>query len=128
MNTCIFMGRLTKDPDYRELNEKRLAMFSLAVDKPVKMQNGNDADFFQVNAWGQLADFTNTWLKKGMKILVTARAENHNYTDKNGMKRYEIRFIAEKIEFAESKKAEDKKEDGWMDIPDDVDDSELPFA
>lgn len=133
MNTCIFIGRLTKDPEIRAAGETKVASFTLAVDRRVKSQNGTEADFFNITAFGKSADFAQNWLNKGMKIALTARAENHNYTDKNGVKRYEVQFVAEKIEFAESKRSEAAapapvaQDTDFISVPDDVDDEELPW-
>lgn len=127
MNECFFIGRLCNDPSTRSVGDKTMATFRLAVNRAVKSQTGTDADFFDITAWGKLADFAYTWLKKGMKVVVRCRAENRNYTDKNNVKRYEVRFVAQNIEFGESRKI-DETEPNFMDIPDDVDESELPFA
>lgn len=126
MNTCIFIGRLTRDPEIRNAGETKVASFSLAVDRRIKSKDGVEADFFNFSAFGKSADFAQNWLNKGMKVAIEARAENHNYTDKNGVKRYEVQFVAEKIEFAESKKTETTTDNGFMDIPEDSDE-ELPF-
>lgn len=126
MNKFIAIGRLTRDPEIRAAGETKLASFSLAVDRRFKGQDGVDADFFNFTAFGKLAEFVEKWLTKGIKVLVEGRAQNHNYTDKNGVKRYEIQFVAESIEFVESKKTEATTESAFMDIPDDADE-ELPF-
>lgn len=126
MNKFIAIGRLTRDPEIRAAGETKLASFSLAVDRRFKGQDGVDADFFNFAAFGKLAEFAEKWLTKGIKVLVEGRAQNHNYTDKNGVKRYEVQFVAESIEFVESKKTEATTENAFMDIPDDADE-ELPF-
>lgn len=133
MNTCIFIGRLTRDPEIRSAGDTKVASFALAVDRRIKSKDGVEADFFNITAFGKSADFAQNWLNKGMKIAITARAENHNYTDKNGVKRYEVQFVAEKIEFAESKKAEAAapspvaQDTDFISVPDDVEDEEVPW-
>lgn len=133
MNTCIFIGRLTRDPEIKNVGDTKIASFSLAVDRRVKSKDGTEADFFNFSAFGKSADFAQNWLNKGMKVAIEARAENHNYTDKNGVKRYEVQFVAEKIEFAESKRAEAAapapvaQDDSFIAVPDDVEDELLPF-
>lgn len=132
MNKFIAIGRLTKDPEIRTAKDTQVASFTLAVDKRIKSQDGPSADFFNFTAFGKLAEFAEKWLTKGIKVAVEGRAENHNYTDKNGVKRYEIQFVADHIEFVESKKADAApgpvaQDSSFIAVPDDVDDGELPW-
>ena len=106
MNNCIFIGRLTKDPEIRHSGEKNtcIAHFSLAVDRRYKKEGQTTADFFDFTAFGKLGEFVEKYLKKGSKIAVTSECRNNNYTNKDGKKVYAINFYATSIEFAESKK------------------------
>lgn len=133
MNTCIFIGRLTRDPEIKNIGDTKIASFSLAVDRRVKSKDGVEADFFNITAFGKSADFAQNWLNKGIKIAVEARAQNHNYTDKNGVKRYEVQFVADSIQFVESKRdaaaapAPVAQDDSFIAVPDDAEDELLPF-
>lgn len=142
MNKIILMGRLTRDPEIRYsqgATPTAVANFSLAVDRKFKRSgDSTTADFFNCVAFGKQAEFVEKYLKQGTKILLTGRLQNNNYTDKNGNKVFSVQVIAEEMEFAESKKAaandeEDMRprptedEDGFVNVPDDLDDDELPF-
>ncbi len=111
MNKFIFMGRLCAPVDTRYTtgeNATCIANFNLAVDKKFKKKNDPDAptaDFFRITAMGKLGEFAEKYLDKGTKIVVDGRVENNNYVNKDGVKVYGFQFIAESIEFAESKKA-----------------------
>lgn len=111
MNKLIFMGRLTAEPEIRYTsgdNAMCIANFNLAVDKRFKKKDAPDAptaDFFRITAMGKLGEFSEKYLHKGTKILMEGRVENNNYTNKDGVKVYGFQFVAENIEFAESKKA-----------------------
>lgn len=111
MNKLFFIGRLTADPEIRFTsgdNAMCIANFNLAVDKRFKKKDDPDAptaDFFRITAMGRLGEFSEKYLRKGTKIVVEGRVENNNYTNKDGVKVYGFQFIAENIEFAESKKA-----------------------
>ena len=138
MNKVIMMGRLTRDPDVRYsqgAESMAISKFSIAVDRGINKKNdGPDADFFNCTAFGKKGEFVEKYLKQGMKILLTGRIQNNNYTNKNGEKVYSAEIIAEDIEFAESKKkdendpgrAPEADADGFVPIPDDVANS-LPF-
>ena len=140
MNKVILMGRLTRDPEVRYSqgeNSMAIARFSLAVDRR-RQQNseGQTADFIGCVAFGRLGEFTEKYLHKGTKVLVTGRIQTGSYTNKDGQKVYTTDVIAEEIEFAESKgnggnegqttppPATDS--DGFMNLPDGIDE-ELPF-
>lgn len=111
MNSLIFMGRLSTEPEVRYTtgeNATCIANFNLAVDKKYKKKNDPDAptaDFFRITAMGRLGEFAEKYLHKGTKIVMSGRVENNNYVNKDGVKVYGFQFIAESIEFAESKKA-----------------------
>jgi single-strand DNA-binding protein len=139
MNKCIFMGRLCNDPDvrYGGANNTCVAKFSLAVDRRFKRDGEPTADFFQITAFGKLGEFAEKYLTKGTKIVMSGSVQNNNYTNKDGQKVYGFAFIADSIEFAESKRVADENrqttpetqtdDDGFMSIPDDIAE-ELPFA
>lgn len=74
-NYVMLVGRLAKDPVYRELNEgKRVVDLVLAVQRGFKNYDGEYVvDFFPVTVWDQLADVTNEYTSKGKTILVKGR-------------------------------------------------------
>ena len=149
MNKLILMGRLTRDPEIRYSQGAQalaIARFSIAVDRKFKREGEPEADFFNCVAFGKPAEFVERYLHKGIKILLTGRVQNNNYTKSDGQKVYETQVVIEEIEFAESKNASANQNtaqtpqygsapqqqgyytgnDGFMNIPDGIDE-ELPF-
>ena len=145
MNKWIGMGRLTRDPEIRYTqgdNPMAIARYTLAVDRRIKRENEQSADFIPCIAFGKSAEFVEKYLKKGTKMAVVGRIQTGSYTNKDGQKVYTTEIVIEEQEFAESKnassggqnnsqapqqqKAEAEGLDGFMDIPDGIDD-ELPF-
>lgn len=105
MNTVALIGRLARDPEIREAqNENRtlIASFTLAVDRI----GGEEADFISCRAFGKTAEFLEDWTKKGSKIGVTGRIQTGSYTNKDGQKVYTTDVIVDRVDFADSKKAE----------------------
>lgn len=141
MNKVILIGRFVRDPEIRYTsNDKCCANFSIAVDRKYKQEGQQDADFPRVIAWGKTAEFIEKYFRQGMKIVIEGRIQTGKYTNKEGQTVYTTDVVAESVEFAESKSAasngnnskpaESKPkmdEDGWMSIPDDVNDEGLPF-
>lgn len=148
MNKVLLMGRLTKDPDVRYVqqgeNNMAIARYSLAVDRRKKAAEGNHtADFISCIAFGKAGEFAEKYFRKGMKVAITGRIQTGSYPNKDGQKVYTTDVVIEDQEFAESKGGSGNREerdnaaleaaglgkgaDGFMNIPDGIDE-ELPFS
>lgn len=121
MNKVILMGRLTRDPEIRGESDKKVARYSLAVDR--RFSKDEATDFINIVCFGKSADFAEKYFHKGMKVLVTGRIRTGSYENKEGQKVYTFDIIAEDQEFCESKTSQEeskqsKSSDGdFMDIP-----------
>ena len=143
MNKVILMGRLTRDPEVRYSQGEQpmaVARYMLAVDRRFARHddpNVQTADFIGCIAFGKSGEFAEKYLHKGTKICVTGRIQTGSYTNKDGVKVYTTDVVVEEQEFAESKSASAENatsnnagqvdKDGFMNIPDNIDE-ELPFA
>lgn len=126
MNKVELIGRLTRDPEIRYTQEQTaVARFSLAVDRRFAREGGKQADFINCSSFGKTAEFVEKYLKKGMKIALTGRLQQDDYTDRNGQKVTTYQVIAEEVEFCESKRTEQQNTD-WQNV-DKMDSEELPF-
>lgn len=141
MNKAILMGRLTREPEIRYSvgeNGTAVARYTLAVDRKYNREQ-QSADFISCVAFGKAAEFAEKYLHKGTKIAVTGHIQTGKYTRKEGGTAYTTDVVIEEQEFAEgrnggadsqgdgSRHVQTASGDGFMDIPDDMDD-ELPFA
>ena len=130
MNKVILMGRLTRDAEVRYSqgdNSLAIARFSLAVDRRYKKDSEEQtADFISCVAFGKTAEFFERFGKKGTKFVIEGRIQTGSYTNKDGQKVYTTDVVVESAEFAESKSATSGNADGFMNIPDGLDE-ELPF-
>ena len=107
MNKFQFMGRLTKDPETRVIpnSNTQVTTFSLAVNRRFADQNGErKTDFFNLTAFGKLAEFCSKYYRKGQQVLVEGRIQNRSWDDQNGQKRYATDFIIENAYFADSRR------------------------
>lgn len=140
MNKAIVMGRLTRDPEVRySQGEKSIAIarYTLAVDRRYKRQGEEQtADFLNVVAFDKAGEFAEKWFKKGMRVLISGRIQTGSYTNKDGLKVYTFDIVAEDQEFADSKGQNESGGntnsvsdvgDGFMNIPDNLEDEGLPF-
>lgn len=134
MNKTIYTGRLTADPEVRYAKDLCVARYTLAVDRKYKKEGEPSADFIRCVAFGKQGEFAEKYLKKGTKIAVSGRTQTGSYKDKDGKTVYTNDNVVEEHEFCESKQSngkQSKKEesgmDGFMDIPEGMDD-EMPFV
>lgn len=138
MNKVILMGRLTRDPEVRYSQGERqmaIARYTLAVDRRGSKQGEQSADFINCVAFGKNGEFAEKYLHQGTKIVVTGRIQTGSYTNKDGQKVYTTDVVVDEQEFAESKKntqpapepAPAGGYEGFMNIPDNVEDEGLPF-
>lgn len=129
MNNVSLVGRLTRDPEIKTTNSgSTYARFSIAVDR-----RGKDAgtDFINIVAFGKTSEFIERYFRKGQRIGINGRIQTGSYEGKDGKKVYTFDVIAENVEFVESKSASASathaNADGFVNIPDGVEDPGLPF-
>ena len=146
MNKVILMGRLTRDPEVRYSageNALAIARYTLAVDRRFRRDGEATADFISCVAFGRQGEFAEKYLHQGTKIAITGRIQTGSYTNKDGQRVYTTDVVVEEQEFAESKSSAAANSgaaytpsrpepsaaagDGFMNIPDGVEDEGLPF-
>ena len=143
MNRVILMGRLTRDPDVRYTQGEKsmaIARYTLAVDRRGKKERDQDqqaADFINCVAFDRAAEFAETYFHQRMRVLVSGRLQTGSYVNKEGKKVYTTEVILTDQEFADSKgsNAPETRQaqgtdlgDGFMNIPDGIEDEGLPFV
>nr|DAW08821.1 MAG TPA: Single strand binding protein [Bacteriophage sp.] len=144
MNKVILMGRLTRDPEVRYSQGERsmaIARYTLAVDRRGSRDGGGQtADFIPCIAFDRAGEFAEKHFYKGIKLVITGRIQTGSYTNRDGQKVYTTEVVVEEQEFAESKNVAAENAgssqnpqpssvtaDGFMNIPDGVEDEGLPF-
>lgn len=145
MNSVQLVGRLTRDPDVRYTDGgTTIARFNIACDRRFSRDGENSADFISCVALGKTAEFIEKYFVKGQRIGLNGRIQTGSYTNQDGVKVYTTDVIVENVEFVESKNttggggADGHRQtsrpapssaigDGFMNIPDGVEDEGLPF-
>lgn len=139
LNHITVMGRLTRDPELRQVGEAPACNFSIACDRDYKNANGEkETDFIDVVAWRKTAETAGKYFTKGRMAVVEGRLQIRDWTDKEGGKRRSAEIVADRVYFGDSKpKGEentagssvgnsDTPPDGFVpDFPND--DGELPL-
>lgn len=98
------MGRLTADPELRQTpSGVSVTRFTVAVDRGyVKAGEERKADFINVVAWRQTAEFVSRYFQKGSMIAVQGSIQTGSY-EKDGVKRYTVEISADNVSFCGSK-------------------------
>ena len=105
LNCAVIMGRLVADPELRTTTSGiSVTSFRVAVDRSfVRQGEERQADFIDVVAWRQTAEFVTRFFRKGSMIAVQGSIQTRNYEDRNGNKRTAVEIVADNVSFCGSK-------------------------
>ena len=111
LNKVILAGRLVADPELKQTaGGANVVSVRIAVNRRFQSrdaQQQNEADFFNVTAWQNTAEFIAKYFRKGSAICICGRIQNRTWVDQSGQKRYMTDIIAEEANFVESRNAQD---------------------
>lgn len=105
LNCAVIMGRLTADPELKTTSSGlSVTRFTVAVDRQYQKDKEKKADFINVVAWRQTAEFVSRYFSKGSMIAVQGSIQTRKYTDRNGNNRTSFEIVADNVSFCGSKK------------------------
>ena len=115
-NNLYVFGRLTDNPKVHDTTNGKFVTFTLAVKMPYeetkrrKKENGDeDADFFRVVVNGKYAEFAEKFLEKGDPVGIPGSIKTDSYTREDNQKVYTFDIVADRVNFAISKKEKDAR-------------------
>lgn len=104
MNRVILMGRLTTDPDLRQTPQgTSVTRFTIAVDRRIRKEGGQQADFITCVAWRQTAEFICRFFGKGRMIAIEGQLQSHTWEGKDGRREYSTEVLVDNAFFTSSK-------------------------
>lgn len=105
INNVVIMGRLTFEPELRATpSGVAVVRIQIAVDRQYQAKGEErKADFIDITAWRQTADFISRYFHKGDMIAVEGSIQTENFTDKDGKKRKSVTVVANNVSFCGSK-------------------------
>ena len=102
VNKVILIGNLGKDPEVRKLESGALlTRFSIATSEQytdkVSGKRIENTDWHDIVTWRGLAEVSEKFLKKGMKVYIEGKLKKRTWTDKDGQQRNNVDIIADEL-------------------------------
>ncbi len=108
LNHIVLMGRLVRDPELRRTQSGiAVTSFRIAVDRDYQSKDGSgdkQADFIDIVAWRNTAEFVSRYFNKGRMAVVEGRLQIRDWTDRDGNKRKSAEVVADNVYFGDSKR------------------------
>lgn len=105
-NKVILGGRLTADPELKTTpSGVSVTSFTVAVNRRFGGKEGEQpqADFFNVTAWRQTAEFITKFFRKASSICIVGSLQTRSWTDQQGQKRFATEIVADEVYFVDAK-------------------------
>lgn len=98
LNKVMVIGYLGREPEMRFTpNGVSVANFSVACDRSWKSVDGQkqtETEWFNVVAWGSLAEIAKNYLIKGSYVYIEGRLQSRTWQDKDGNNQRSIEIVA----------------------------------
>lgn len=106
-NIVVIEGGVVRIPELK-YTSGGLAMtnFPIAV-QSVSFKEGNpekEVSYFDVYAWGNLAEICSTYLKKGTQLMVSGKLKQSRWESSDGKKHSKVQIMAKEVKFLPQKK------------------------
>ena len=120
LNKVLLIGRLGQDPEMRYTpSGKPLTKFQLAVNRSWTTADGEkktETEWFNIVAWGKLAEICNQYLNKGQQVYIDGRLHTRYWQDDEGGNHTAVEVIAQEMIMLGSR-SDEGDTDGEKDIP-----------
>ena len=92
MNKIIVIGNVGRDPEMRyTASGQGVTSFSVASNRRYRTAAGEqreETEWFNVSAWGRLAEVCNQYLTRGQQVYVEGRLRSRSYQGNDGQTRF----------------------------------------
>ena len=106
MNKVLLTGRLTRDPELRNLATGRaVTQFGLATNEYVRSQE--KSEFHNVVTWGKLAEICGQYLTKGQQVALEGRLQTRSWDDDRGVRHWKTEVVADRVEMLGGRRKKD---------------------
>lgn len=129
LNRVDLIGRVVHTPELKEVGDKKVCSFSVAVDRPYRSGAEKETDFFDCETWGRTAENTAAYVGRGSLVAIDGSIRIDKW-EKDGVKRQKPKVVAERVVFLTPKNARESENDHVDKENDriaDWDTTDLPF-
>lgn len=117
LNKVMIIGHLGRDPEMRFTPSGRpVTNFNVATSRSWNSSDGTrrtETEWFNIVAWGNLAEICNKYLEKGQQVYIEGRLQTRHWEDDEGNKRSTVEVVArEMVMLGKRKKAEESPDEG----------------
>ena len=118
LNKVVLAGRMTADPELKQTpSGVSVLSFTIAVNRSYVSKNSDQgerqADFINVVAWRNTAEFISKYFRKGSAICVSGSIQTRSWQDQQGQRRYATEIVADEAMFVDSR-SESGSSDGYQ--------------
>ncbi len=125
LNKVMLIGNLGREPEMRYTPSGRpVTAFSLAVSRSWTTSEGerrDETEWFNVVAWGELAERCHKFLAKGQRVYIEGRLQTRSWEGQDGQKHSRTEVVANELLMLDSRARAEESTTG--DVPGD----EIPF-
>jgi single-strand DNA-binding protein len=101
LNRVLLIGHLGRDPEMRTTPSGRpVTTFSLATSRAWRSADGErheETEWFNIVAWGSLAEICQEHLRKGQRVFVEGRLQSRRWDDAEGRKHQSVEIVAREM-------------------------------
>jgi single-strand DNA-binding protein len=101
LNKVMVIGHLGRDPEMRYTPSGRpVTSFSVVTTRTWTSAEGErheESEWFNVVAWGNLAEICNQYLRKSQQVYVEGRLQTRGWEDDEGKKHYRTELVASEM-------------------------------
>jgi single-strand DNA-binding protein len=126
LNKVMIIGHLGKDPEMRYTPSGRpVTTFNIATDRSWHTSDGErrtETEWFNIIAWGSLAEICNQYLAKGRQVYVEGRLQSRNWEDNDGRRHTSVEVVANEMIMLGNRKLSEEQS-----VETETDEEEFPF-
>jgi single-strand DNA-binding protein len=101
LNKVMLIGNVGRDPELRfTASGKPVTSFSLAVSRRWTASDGHrreETEWFNVVAWGNLAEICDKYVNKSQQIYVEGRLQTRSWENEHGVRQYRTDVVANEV-------------------------------
>lgn len=101
LNKVMVIGHVGRDPEMRYTpSGKPVTSFSVATSRSWTNSEGErrqETEWFNVVAWGNLAEICKQHIRKGQQVYVEGRLQTRSWEDHEGKKRFRTELVASEM-------------------------------